>query len=70
VEPEGPAHKAGIMIGDLLISFGGHPISRVEDVHSQLTADVISKPIIVKFVRGGGTQETTIVVGERAHGGN
>ena len=70
VEPEGPAHKAGIMIGDLLISFGGHPISRVEDVHAQLTADVISKSIILKFARGGAAQETSIVVGERAHGGN
>jgi S1-C subfamily serine protease len=70
VAPEGPAHKAGIMIGDLLISFGGYPISRVEDVHSQLTSDAINKSIIVKFARGGAIQETTIVVGERAHGGN
>jgi S1-C subfamily serine protease len=70
VEPEGPAHKAGIMIGDLLISFGAQPISRVEDVHAQLTDNVIGKSIIVKFVRGGAAQETSIVVGERAHGGN
>ena len=69
VEPDGPADKAGIMIGDLLISFGAHPISRVEDVHAQLSADVIGKSIVVKFVRGGAAQETSIVVGERAHGG-
>jgi len=66
VEPDGPADKAGIMIGDLLISFGAHPISRVEDVHAQLSADVIGKSIVVKFVRGGAAQETSIVVGERA----
>jgi len=69
VEPDGPADKAGIMIGDLLISFGAHPISRVEDVHAQLSADVMGKSIVVKFVRGGAAQETSIVVGERAHGG-
>jgi len=69
VEPEGPAHKAGIMIGDLLISFGHHPISRVEDVHAQLAAEAIGKTIAVKLVRGGAAQETSIVVGERAHGG-
>ncbi len=69
VEPDGPAHKAGIMIGDLLISFGGQPIARVEDVHAQLSAEAIGKPVVVKLVRGGAPQETSIVVGERAHRG-
>jgi S1-C subfamily serine protease len=69
VEPDGPAHKAGIMIGDLLISFGPHSISRVEDVHAQLAAEAIGKSIVVKLVRGGTAQETSVVVGERAHGG-
>jgi len=69
VEPESPAHKAGIMIGDLLISFGPHPITRVEDVHAQLAAEAIGKPVVVKLVRGGVAQETKIVVSERAHGG-
>jgi len=69
VEPDGAAHKAGIMIGDLLISFGPHPITRVEDVHAQLTADAIGKSVKIKYVRGGAAEETNIVVGERAHGG-
>jgi S1-C subfamily serine protease len=69
VEPDGPAHKAGIMIGDLLISFGAHPITRVEDVHAQLAAEAIGKPVVVKLVRGGAAQETSIVVRERARGG-
>ena len=69
VEPDGPAHKAGVMIGDLLISFGGHPITRVEDVHAQLAAEAIGKPVVVKLVRGGAPQEISIVMGERAHGG-
>lgn len=69
VEPDGPAHKAGIMIGDLLISFGEHPITRVEDVHAQLAAETIGRPVVVKLVRGGVAREASIVVGERAHGG-
>jgi S1-C subfamily serine protease len=68
VEPDGPAHKAGIMIGDLLISFGAQPITRVEDVHAQLAAEAIGKPVVVKLVRGGAAQEASIVVGERPHG--
>jgi S1-C subfamily serine protease len=70
VEPDSPAYKAGIMIGDLLISFGAHPIARVEDVHAQLAGEAIGKPVAVKFVRGGAAQETSIVIGERPRGGN
>jgi S1-C subfamily serine protease len=69
VEPGGPAHKAGIMIGDLLIAFGAHPIARVEDVHAQLASTEIGKTIVVKLVRGGTPQDATVVIGERAHGG-
>ena len=70
VEPDSPAHKAGILIGDLLLSFGPHPVARVEDVHAQLAADAIGKSIAVKFVRGGAVQETNVVIGERPSGGN
>jgi S1-C subfamily serine protease len=69
VAPDGPAHKAGIMIGDLLLSFGSQPISRVEDVHAQLAADAIGKTVAVQLLRGGVAQETKIVIGERARGG-
>jgi S1-C subfamily serine protease len=68
VEPDSPAHKAGIMIGDLLLSFGAHPVARVEDVHVQLAADAIGKSVAVKFARGGTAQEATIVIGERPRG--
>jgi len=69
VEPGGPADRAGILIGDLLIAFGTQSIARVEDVHAQLTQDAIGKTISVKLVRGGVAQETSLVAGERAHGG-
>jgi S1-C subfamily serine protease len=69
VEPESPAHKAGILIGDLLISFGAHPVARVEDVHAQLSAESIGKPVAVKLVRGGAATEVTVVLGERTQEG-
>jgi S1-C subfamily serine protease len=68
VEPEGPAHKAGIVIGDIFVAFAGQPVTRLEDVHGQLGAESIGKSLPLKFVRGGTLQEASIVVGERAHG--
>ena len=69
VEPESPANKAGIVIGDILIALAGHPVARLEDVHSRLNGEAIGKPLALKFVRGGATQEVNIVVGERPRGG-
>ena len=69
VEPESPAHKAGIVIGDILVALAGHPVARLEDIHSQLHGEAIGKPLALKFVRGGAAQEVSIVVGERPRGG-
>jgi len=69
VEPESPAHKAGIVIGDILLALAGHSVARLEDVHSQLHGEFIGKPLALKFVRGGASQEVNIVVGERPRGG-
>jgi len=68
VEPEGPAHKAGIVIGDIFVALAGHAVARLEDVHGQLGAESIGKSLPIKFVRGGVLQEASIVVGERSHG--
>jgi S1-C subfamily serine protease len=69
VEPEGPAHKAGIVIGDIFVSLAGQPVTRLEDVHSQLHGGAIGKPLALKFIRGGAVQEASLVVAERPHGG-
>lgn len=69
VEPESPAQKAGIVIGDILVALAGHPVARLEDVHAQLRGESIGKPLVLEFVRGGATQEVNIVVGERPRGG-
>jgi S1-C subfamily serine protease len=69
VEPDGPAHKAGIVIGDIVVSLAGHSVARLEDIHSQLHGAVIGNPLAVKFVRGGVAQEATVVVAERPHRG-
>jgi S1-C subfamily serine protease len=68
VESESPAHKAGLVIGDIIVSLSGQLVARLEDVHSQLQGAAIGKSLTLGFVRGGGLQETTIVVGERTHG--
>ena len=69
VEPDGPAHKAGVLIGDILVSLDGRPVARLEDVHAQLHGAEIGKLLALQFVRGGAVQSASIVVGERKSGG-
>jgi S1-C subfamily serine protease len=69
VEPDSPAYRAGIVIGDILVTLAGRSVARLEDVHSQLHGEAIGRPLALKFVRGGATQEVNIVVGERPRGG-
>ena len=70
VEPDGPAHKAGVLIGDLLIGMNGKPVVRLEDVHAHLHSEQIGKRVNAEFVRGGVRREASVVVGERPRGGN
>ena len=69
VHPGGPADNAGIVIGDILISLAGQPVTRLEDIQSHLAGDAIGKSLPLKFVRGGAIKEGSIVVAERPHGG-
>ena len=69
IEPDSPANKAGLMIGDIIVSLGGNSVSRLEDIHSKLHGSAIGKPFAIGFVRGGALQEAEITVAERPHGG-
>jgi S1-C subfamily serine protease len=68
VEPNGPAQKAGVVIGDILVGLAGTPVTRLEDVYSQLHSSSIGKQLAAKIVRGGALQELNLTVGERSHG--
>jgi S1-C subfamily serine protease len=68
VEPQGPAHKAGLVIGDILISLSGDTVARFEDVQAHLQAENIGKALAAKIIRGGAIQDVSITVAERPNG--
>jgi S1-C subfamily serine protease len=65
VEPTGPADRAGVVIGDILIGINGKAVMRLEDVQAHLHGEQIGKTIHAEFVRGGVKREAEIVVTER-----
>jgi len=61
--------KRGIVIGDILVSLAGQPISRPENVQPHLQAENIGKSLGAKIVRGGAVRDVSVIVGERTNGG-
>jgi S1-C subfamily serine protease len=68
VEPGGPADKAAIVIGDILVSLAGQSVARFEDIQSHLQPENIGKTLTAKIVRGGAVQEVSVAVAERPRG--
>jgi S1-C subfamily serine protease len=66
VEPAGPGDNAGVLLGDVLVTFDGTTVSDTGDVMSLLnSSDRVGKTVPVQVVRGGVLVELAITVGER-----
>lgn len=65
LEPGGPAAKAGVLIGDILMSLGGHATADVDDVQTALEGQAVGETIETAVQRGGAAQKLAVVIGER-----
>jgi S1-C subfamily serine protease len=64
VEPGGPAEKAGIFMGDTLVSLAGQPIRHLDDLLAALSGDRVGTTVKARVVRGGQLSDLNVVVGE------
>lgn len=65
VEPDGPADKAGVLIGDVLVAIDGNPVSDTGNVQAMLGTQSVGKTLKVQLIRGGAPLEVALTVGER-----
>lgn len=65
VEPSGPADKAGIMLGDVLVAIAGQPVRHLDDLLAALGSDRIGTAVPVRLIRGGQILDKNATVGER-----
>jgi S1-C subfamily serine protease len=65
VSPNSPADSAGLLVGDVLVSFDGEPAEDPEDLVTRLRGNRVGKAVPVTVIRGGAAMDVTVTVGER-----
>ena len=65
VEAGGPADKAGIVLGDVIVELQGKPALDTEHIQDLLAAAKVNEKIATTVIRGGAPLELSIVLGER-----
>ena len=53
IEPESPAARAGVRVGDLIVGFDGVAIDSVDRLHQTLDAGRVDRDCVMKLLRGG-----------------
>jgi serine protease Do len=61
LEEDAPAQAGGLWIEDVIISFGGRPVTSVDDLLRQLTQLPVGQPAQITVLREGRRLERTIV---------
>jgi S1-C subfamily serine protease len=65
VDEDGPAHKGGILLGDILVGLDGNTITDGEVLVALLAGDRIGKALPVDVIRGGELKTVEVTIGER-----
>jgi S1-C subfamily serine protease len=69
VEDGSPAHRAGLLLGDALLSLAGAPLAHAGDLLPLLEEERIGQALAVRLVRAGEVRELPVTVGARGERG-
>ena len=65
VEPDSPADRGGLLIGDILLALGDQTVRDPGDVLAALGGDRIGQPVTLRVARGRRAEQLSVTVGER-----
>jgi S1-C subfamily serine protease len=65
VEENGPAARAGVTMGDVIVKLAGHEITSPEALHGVLDPGSVGQQLAVSILRSGALHELTVTVAER-----
>jgi len=65
LEPEGPAARAGLLLGDVLTALEGTPLHDPGDVTAAIAGRPVGSAVRVSLIRAGSPLDVSVTVGER-----
>jgi S1-C subfamily serine protease len=65
IENNGPAEKAGVMLGDVLFEVGGKTVEHVDAIQDSLVTAKIGEVLQIRLIRAGGIKAVSVALGER-----
>jgi S1-C subfamily serine protease len=65
VDPDGPAARAGMLVGDIVTAWNAERVDRVRDVMRFLGPDSVGKTVDLALIRAGTPTQLKVVIGER-----
>jgi S1-C subfamily serine protease len=65
IDPDGPAARAGLLVGDIVTTWNAKPVDRVREVMRFLGSDSIGNTVDLGLLRGGAPTTLKVVIGER-----
>jgi len=63
--PDGPAARAGVLIGDITLAFDGTPVAAPEDLLDLLTGSRVGHTATLHLLRGGAPTDVQVIIGAR-----
>ena len=65
VADDAPAARAGLLVGDVIVSAGGQPAKSIEALRDRLGGEQVGGELTLELVRGGRALQLTLMVAER-----
>jgi S1-C subfamily serine protease len=65
VDPDGPARKSGVLLGDVIVGFNGEPVPGMRSLLGKLTPESVGSVAELKLLRAGQIATARIAIGAR-----
>lgn len=66
IRADSPAERAGLLVGDVILSLDGHAVEEPEQLMEILAALPIEKKVTLRIIRGEAARDLEVTIGERA----